>query len=330
MTSNPDLTSPASTESGTTPLLEARNLTKRFGSLTAVEDVSFQVHKGVTGLLGPNGAGKSTTMKIFLGLLKPTSGTALILGEDLSKDIEIRSRIGYMPENDCLPPDLSALEFLLFQAQLSGIPSAQARNRSADILRHLRMGEERFRPMGQYSTGMKQRVKLAQALVHDPTFAMLDEPTAGLDPDGRLEMLDLVAKVAQDFDISIILSTHLLGDVERVADSILVLDTGRMTRQHKVAKLTEETTTLYLEVADKQEEVLKNLVEAGVNATRMDSGRSGGQAGSQATLLAGAQIVIENTKSHEYDLIRDAVADAGARLCRLAPQRGSLTDIFME
>ena len=174
-------------------LLEANGLTKHYGSVIALDGINLNIGKGITGLLGPNGAGKSTAIKLFLGLIKPTAGSAQVLGAQPYESVEIRARLGYMPEHDCLPSLLAASEFLTHMAQVSGLPPAYARVRAADTLRHVGLAEERYRAIGEYSTGMKQRVKLAQALVHDPTMVFLDEPTAGLDPLGREEMLALGA-----------------------------------------------------------------------------------------------------------------------------------------
>ena len=294
-----------------TALLEARDLTKRYGRTVALDGVSFDVGEGVTALLGPNGAGKSTAMKLFLGLIQPTSGTASILGEEPYRSVDVRSRIGYMPEHESLPKSMTASEFLMHMAQVSGIPPGQARTRAADALRHVGLDEERYRPMGEYSTGMKQRVKLAQAIVHDPVLALLDEPTAGLDPEGRLEMLSLISRTANAFGISVMISTHLMGDVERTADSVIVLESGSLAQQGAVAKLTEETETLLIEVADRLEEFAAALAGRGVQARGN-----------------GPLLVVEQAREDDYDLIRDAAVESGARLRRLSPERRDLTDIF--
>ena len=175
-----------------------------------MDSVDFEIHQGVTGLLGANGAGKSTSLKLFLGIIKPTSGSADVLGEEAYESVEVRSRLGYMPEHDCLPTSITASEFLSHMAQVSGIPPAEARTRAADTLRHVGLDEERYRLIGEYSTGMKQRVKLAQAIVHDPVLVFLDEPTAGLDPVGREDMLELIRRIGVEFGISILLSSHLM------------------------------------------------------------------------------------------------------------------------
>ena len=184
-------------------LLRAENLTKQYGSVTALDHVTFELGATVTGLLGANGAGKSTAIKLFLGLTRPTSGRAEVLGREAGRDDQVRARLGYMPEHDCLPTAVSAAEFLSHMAEMSGLPPSRARIRAADTLRHVGLFEERYRAIGGYSTGMKQRVKLAQALVHDPAFVLLDEPTAGLDPAGREEMLELVRKTHHEFGISL-------------------------------------------------------------------------------------------------------------------------------
>src|SRR5690242_12256495 len=174
------------------PLIVVDRLTKRYGDVVALNGVSFGITEGITGILGENGAGKSTAIKILLGLLRPTSGSATVLGQNAFDNVGVRARVGYMPEHDCLPSQVSAAEFLTHMAEVSGLPPASARTRAADTLRHVGLFEERYRAIGGYSTGMKQRVKLCQALVHDPAFVFLDEPTAGLDPAAREEMLALI------------------------------------------------------------------------------------------------------------------------------------------
>ena len=293
------------------PILEAKNLTKRYGSTIALDSVDFEVDQGITGLLGPNGAGKSTAIKLFLGLLKPTSGTAEVMGQQPYNSIEIRGRLGYMPEHDCLPDAINSSEFLSHMAQVSGLPPSHARTRAADVLRHVGLDEERYRPIGEYSTGMKQRVKLAQALVHDPTIVMLDEPTAGLDPGGREEMLDLIRRTGREFGISLLLSSHLMGEVERTCDRIIVLEGGRVTEKGAVSQFTQETQTIFLEVDDNLDELMEALGKHGIPAE-----------------LDGASVVVQDVTEEQYDNIRDALVDADSRLRRLAPRRGSLQDIF--
>lgn len=293
------------------PLLDAKGLTKHYGATIALEFVDFQVHEGVTGLLGPNGAGKSTAIKLFLGLLKPTSGSAEVMGQKSYESVEVRALLGYMPEYDCLPGAVTPSEFLTHMAQVSGLPPAFARIRAADMLRHVGLDEERYRAIREYSAGMKQRVKLAQALVHDPLLVLLDEPTAGLDPHGREEMLNLIQRTSREFGISILISSHLMGDVERVCDRIIVLDGGHVTEEGAVSRFTRETQTLFIDVDDKRDELVVALSKRGIQAT-----------------VEGSSVVVKQESEEQYDDIRDAVVEVDARLCRLAPHRHRLTDIF--
>jgi ABC-2 type transport system ATP-binding protein len=293
------------------PLVAARGLTKTFGSVRALDGVSFEIGEGITGLLGSNGAGKTTSLKLCMGLLLPDEGGVEVLGQDPRTSPEYRARVGYAPEHDCLPRNVSAAELLAYMAEVSGLPPTAARLRASDVLRHVGLFEERYRPMGTYSTGMKQRVKLAQALVHDPLIAFLDEPTAGLDPLGRREMLDLVRRVGSEFGISIVVSTHLMGDVERVCDSVVVLDAGRLLRAGPVSGFTEETETLEVELVEGADAVAQALRSRGVEA-RLD----------------GRRLTLEGVSGDAYDLLRDAIVESGALLYRLAPARHSLADVF--
>ncbi len=293
------------------PLLQTSGLTKIYGSTTALQSVSFEVESGITGLLGPNGAGKSTAIKLFLGLIKPTSGSAEVMGEKPYESVEIRSRLGYMPEHDCLPSAVTASEFLTHMAQVSGLPPSHARTRAADVLRHVGLDEERYRSIGEYSTGMQQRVKLAQALVHDPVLVLLDEPTAGLDPAGREEMLVLIRRTGKDFGISIVLSSHLMGDVERTCDRVILLDGGHVTEEGDVAQFTRETQTLYIDVDDRRDELVLSLKRRGMEPS-----------------IDGASVVVKDASDEQYNEIRDAIVEVDARLRRMAPRRHKLTEIF--
>jgi len=293
------------------PLLEAKNLTKRYGATVALDSVSFQVTEGVTGLLGPNGAGKSSAIKLFLGLLRPTEGSAEVLGQRPQRSVEVRARLGYMPEHDCLPRSVSGAEFLTHIAQVSGLPPAHARTRAADVMRHVGMDEERYRSIGEYSTGMYQRVKLAQALVHDPAIVLLDEPTAGLDPRGREEMLDLIRRTGREFGISIVLSSHLMGDVERTCNRVIVLEGGRVSEDGSVSSFTEDTQTIAIDVDQNVDGLVAALSARGVHAT-----------------LDGVSVIVEHESDEQYDLIRDALVEAGCGLRQMAPRRLRLTEIF--
>ena len=293
-----------------TPLLEARDLTKLYGNVQALDAASFTVGPGITGLLGPNGAGKSTAIRIFLGLTSATSGSALVMGDD-TRDPYARSRLGYMPEHDCLPPNQSAANFLTHMAEVSGIPPSRSRALAADTLRHVGLFEERYRPIGGYSTGMKQRVKLAQALVHDPVLILLDEPTAGLDPTGRTEMLNLIRRIAREFGISVVLSTHLMQDVERTCDNIVLLDLGRVKESSDVKSLTQETELIYVEVANNRDQFAAELTTRNVEHTS-----------------EGIAVSIPDVDGAKFDAVRDALVASEARLVRMGPRQRALIDLF--
>src|ERR687897_2094669 len=250
-------------------LISTRALTKRYpGGVTALDALSVESDEGVIGLVGANGAGKSTLIKILLGLSPATEGRAAVLGLDVATEGgAIRERVGYMPEHDCLPPDVSATEFVAHMARVSGLPRGAARERTADVLRHVGLYEERYRPIGGYSTGMKQRVKLAQALVHDPRLLFLDEPTNGLDPAGRDEMLALIERIGGEFGIAVVVASHLLGEIERVAGWLVAIDAGRLLRTAAIATFTERTGQLVVETEDAAEALAERLAARGLEAT---------------------------------------------------------------
>ena len=292
--------------------LETRALTKRYPSITALDSLDLELSPGIIGLVGANGAGKSTLIKVLLGLLKPTSGSAQLLGFDVTRqEIDLRRYVGYMPEHDCLPTDVSATEFVAHMAGVSGLPRSAARERTADALRHVGLFEERYREMGGYSMGMKQRVKLAQALVHDPRVLLLDEPTNGLDPEARDDMLDLVRRIGRDFGIAIIMASHLLTEIERVCNYLVVIDAGRLVRSGAVASFTERTQVLVVEVEGDSAALAQRLRDDGLTL-RQEDGR----------ILVG----LEGERT--YDLIRDAIADLGLALLCLEQARQSLEDLF--
>jgi ABC-2 type transport system ATP-binding protein len=295
------------------PLVAAQALTKRYGpNVTALDDLTLEVEPGIIGLVGANGAGKSTFLKILLGLLEPTSGTAQVLDMDVARQgTEIRQFVGYLPEHDCLPTDLSATEFVSHMGRMAGLPASAARERTAEVLRHVGLYEERYRPIGGYSTGMKQRVKLAQALVHDPKLLLLDEPTNGLDPAGRDEMLDLVKRTGTEFGIATIVASHLLGEIERVCTFLLAIDAGKLLRAAPIASFTERTGTLGVEVEDGADALADRLTDAGLQAR-----------------VEGRTVLVDCPDERPYDLVRDAIDDLGLALVRLEHRRHRLEDLF--
>jgi ABC-2 type transport system ATP-binding protein len=294
------------------PIVSTQDLTREYPGVMALAGLTLELHHGIIGLVGANGAGKSTLLKILLGLLPPTSGSARVLGYDVAtQGLELRSFLGYLPEHDCLPPDISATEFVTHMARVSGLPQDAARERAAEMLRHVGLFEERYRLMNGYSTGMKQRVKLAQALVHDPRLLVLDEPTNGLDPDGRREMLELVQRTGREFGIAVLVSSHLLGELERVCDYLVALDAGALSHAGPVSQFTAGTGTLLVEVDDGAEALLERLAAATLSA-----------------VPEGRFIVVELTDDSVYDTIRDIVVELDLRLLRLEPRRARLEDLF--
>jgi ABC-2 type transport system ATP-binding protein len=299
-------------------LISTRALTKRYpGGVTALDGLTVDIGEGVIGLVGANGAGKSTLIKILLGLLPATDGEATVLDLDAaSQGARIRELVGYMPEHDCLPPDVSATEFVSHMARVSGLPSGAARERTADVLRHVGLYEERYRPIGGYSTGMKQRVKLAQALVHDPRLLFLDEPTNGLDPAGRDEMLGLIERIGRDFGMTVVVASHLLGEIERVATWLVAIDAGRLLRTAPLATFTERTGQLLVETEEPADGLADRLRARGLEA-----------------VAAGRTVVVEletagGGEFGVYDAVRDDAVALGLALIRIEHRRHQLEDLF--
>jgi ABC-2 type transport system ATP-binding protein len=250
------------------------HISRWYGKNQALRDVSLQLPAGRIGLLGPNGAGKSTLMKVLLGLLPPSSGTGQVLGRDVRKaGIELRRAIGYMPEADALVPGLRGADFVALAGELYGMPRKQALRRAHEVLTYLDLGEARYRLLEEYSTGMKQRLKLAQALVHDPPALLLDEPTSGMDPAGRDAMLDLLLRLGRDHGKAMLLSTHLLGDIERVCDAVVILHEGRVLCHGPVHELCRRRHDHYrLQIQGNPEGFLEELRLEGVQIHH-DNGR---------------------------------------------------------
>jgi len=295
-------------------LIEASGLTKHYGQVKALDKLDLAVEPGIIGLVGANGAGKSTLLKILLGLLDPTSGSASVLGMDTVRETRaIRQVVGYMPEHDCLPPDVGATEFVTHMARISGLPRTAARERTAEVLRHVGLYEERYRQIGGYSTGMKQRVKLAQALVHDPKVLLLDEPTNGLDPSGREEMLDLIKRTGTEFGITVVLASHLLGEIEQVCTYLLAIDAGHLLSAAPISHFTQRTPVLAIEVEEGADRLVAALVATGARA-RED----------------GRRVLVAIESEALYDTVRDAVADLALPLVRMQQERGRLEDLFRD
>ena len=296
-------------------MIVTTGLTKRFGTrVTALEDLTVDFPPGITGLVGANGAGKSTLIKILLGLTPASSGGARVLDLDIATESnQIRELVGYMPEHDCLPPDVSATELVVHLGQMSGLPRTAARERAADTLRHVGLFEERYRPIGGYSTGMRQRVKLAQALVHDPRLVLLDEPTNGLDPAGRDDMLGLIRRIGSVFGISVVVTSHLMGELERVCDHVVVIDGGKLMRSAATSQVTALTGSLTIEVSDRGADVEAALAAAGLAVRR-----------------SGELLEVALADESTFDVVRDVVAELDAGLVRLQRGRHHMLDMFRE
>src|ERR1700722_13727938 len=254
--------------------IDLQNISRSFGQNHALIDVSLSLDVGRIGLLGPNGAGKSTLMKILLGLLPPSSGSGRVLDLDIrSAGMALRRALGYMPEADALVPGMQGAEYVALAGELYGMPRKQALRRAHEVLTYLDLGDARYRKLEEYSTGMKQRLKLAQALVHDPPVLLLDEPTSGMDPAGREGMLDLLVRLGRDHGKAILLSTHLLGDIERVCDAVVILHQGRVLCQGPVLELCRRRHDRYiLQIQGNPEAFLDELRLEGVRVVH-DNGR---------------------------------------------------------
>lgn len=296
---------------GQETVVEITALTHDYGEVVALRDLDLQVPAGVTGLVGANGAGKTTMLRLLLGLLHPTSGSMRVLGHDPEREpLEVRARIGYMPEGDCLPKDQTAADFVAYTAQLAGIPPSEARRRASETLFLVGLEEERFRFIGDFSTGMQQRVKLAQSIVHDPDLVLLDEPASGLDPEGRQRMLDLIRRLGQ-FDIDVIVSSHVLTDIEQTCDWVVMLDAGTLLRSGPMVGF-DRLGTVLVEVVDRPEELASALGQRGVSTT-----------------VDGRRLVVGPGDDGLERAIVEAAASTGSGLIRMMRGSASLEDLFV-
>ena len=295
-------------------IVRARGLTKRYPGVTALDDVDLDLPAGRVGLVGANGAGKTTLFRLLLGLSRPDAGTVEVCGIAVADDpIGVRSRIGYMPEHDCLPLDQTAADVVATFGELGGLPVRAARQRASEVLDLVGLDEARFRPVGGFSTGMRQRTKLAQAIVAGPQLVLLDEPTAGLDPSGREEMLTLVDRLGS-FGIAVVLATHLLDDVAQVCDHVVMLDGGRLVTDAPTTSLLHQTGTVTVDVGPGAAPAFTAALQArGITITTGDMG------------------TLEVTVNGDADLdaIRDVVADLALPLHRLTNRLTSLDDVFV-
>jgi ABC-2 type transport system ATP-binding protein len=305
------------------PIVTIRSLVKSYRSVRALDGLSFEMQPGPVGLLGPNGAGKTTLLKLLLGLLEPDSGTATIAGQDPSTRagrLAVRREVGYMPESDCLIPGTSAVELVSTLARLSGIGRDDAMQRTHEVLDYVGLDEARYRDCDGYSTGMKQRLKLAQALAHDPPILLLDEPTNGLDPKGRRHMLDLVFDLGHVQKKSLLLCSHLLPDVERCCRDVIVLEKGRIVRQGSIRELTHGDG-LRVEVRVDPIERLRAAPSCGWREIASSTASPADATGAGRMLL--------QLESDDCDPLFAAAAECGARVLSIEPVRATLEDVFL-
>ena len=304
-------------------LITVNGLTMQFGQHRALDSVDFTVHSGVTGLVGANGAGKTTFMSIALGLRAPTAGSIRVLDlEPVADGAKLRSLVSYGPERNILPDEMPAVDFVKHLAEVRGIPRKEAKTRASDILWLVGLGEERFRPIGTMSTGQRQRVKLAQAIAADPKLVFLDEPTDGLDPLARDEVLTLIRQISEEYGIHVMISSHLLEEVEQICDNIVILNAGKLIASGQLDKLTGESTGLEIELVMVDD--LPNAV-ADVERALQQVGLTVLREPESMTLR-----IPDGEPGPHPDLVRDAVADVGARLKRLEYRRRSLEDIILD
>ncbi len=297
-------------DSSSAPIVSARGVVKRYGRTVALDGLDAEIGAGITGLLGSNGAGKTTFLSLLLGLRTRNEGDLTVLGADpATAGIAVRARIGFAPEHHDLPSELTAADLVRHLAEMHLIPRRGAMQRANDALWLVGLGEERFRQVGTMSTGQRQRVKLAGAIAHDPELVLLDEPTDGLDPVQRTEMLDLIRRIGSEFGMHILISSHHLEEVERICDAVVIVEGGTVVHQGTLDDLRRGPAGLVIEVDERTEELAALLRGRGLAVTE-DGGR---------LLLADGN----------SDAVRDAVAELGVGIRRLAPRGRTLEDVYM-
>ncbi len=296
-------------------MIKATNVVKQYGNLKALDNFSIEIPAGKVGILGPNGAGKSTFVKIALGLLTATSGEITVLGETLTKNTtEIRRKIGYMPEHDCIPNEMTGVEFLIEMGMVSGMSLSGATERTHEILGHLRMGEEKYRLIGEYSGGMRQKIKLAQGLIHAPEVVFLDEPTSGLDPNARREMLETINGLTDVSNTKVLLSTHILQDVEMVCDSVIIVKDGRLQMQKDVKAIVgEKSNFVQVRIGGKSEDFISELKKKKINVEN-----------------DGRVLVIPYVDDSTYDYIIEASVKSKCSLYEMERTSQSMDSVYQE
>ena len=296
----------------TAPVISARGVVKRYGSTVALAGLDADIGPGITGLLGSNGAGKTTFISLVLGLRSRNDGELTVLGRDPeTAGIEVRSRVGYAPEHHDLPAELAASDFVRHLAEMHLLPRRAAVQRANDALWLVGLGEERFRPVGTMSTGQRQRVKLASAIAHDPELVLLDEPTDGLDPMQRTEMLALIRRIGTEFGMHILLSSHHLEEAERICDAVVIVEGGEVVHAGTLADIRRGPEGLVIEVDDRAEELASILAARGFDVS------------------VDGDVLLLDSADAAYDIVRDAVAELEVGLRRLGPRGRTLEDVYM-
>lgn len=296
--------------------IELKNISFSYGKVKVLDGVDLKLDGGAVGLLGPNGAGKSTLLRVLLGFLSPEQGDGRVLGYDIRMEqCRIRRYVGYMPEDECLIPGMDAVSFTAFFGELSGMPRREAMRRAHDVLYYVGLGEARYRMLETYSAGMKQRLKLAQALVHDPRLLFLDEPTSNLDPQGRLEILELIKDISSHKDIQVLVSSHILTDIESVCSDVVILNRGRVVAQGKISELRQIDFSLYeLKTKGEDESFVGGLKDLGCRVERTEEGLL------KVYVPSGLRLM---------DVYREA-ASRSVQIRHLVKSRTSLEDLFAQ
>jgi len=296
-------------------LFELENLTKTYGRVTALNDLTVRVPEGAIGLLGPNGAGKTTMIRSLMGLIRVDSGTGHVLGRDVRRrPLDVRQVVGFVPEDECLFPGVDGVEFVAYAGELAGMGRTDALQRAHEMLDYTGLGEARYRKVESYSTGMKQRLKIASAIVHDPKLVILDEPTNGMDPAGRVEILELARDLSRRKGMSLLFSSHLMPDVEAVCDHVLVMGRGRLLAQGTLADLTRAERPVF------EVRVKGDLAAFGARLAGLGC----------AVEPADSVLLVELPEGRSHDLLWDAARDAGEQVRLLKPLRNSLEEVFLK
>ncbi|MCA9125848.1 MAG: ABC transporter ATP-binding protein [Planctomycetales bacterium] len=307
------------------PVLHLENVTKFYGKRLALDDVTLQVSPGVTGLLGPNGCGKSTMIKCLLGLLKFQQGRARVMGHELPQGVRsIRDAVGYVPEDDCFLAGLSGIESTCFMARLSGLPAIEGLRRAHESMDYADIGQERYRNVETYSTGMRQKLKFAQAIVHDPALLILDEPTSGLDPAQRVSLLKKIKTLATHHNKSVLICTHILHDVSQICDNVVIMAAGRIKLVDSLENLSRPSRSgvqVRLEQNTASADSLDSCLQTFMAAMT--------RAGHEFDRQSHDAFLIHNVQPHQADSIWRAAADAGVTIFQLKPAKNSLEEVFL-